>query len=136
MFKKIDFFCYSTFTFANDRLFLLARSLVYPFTIANSKFTFATKNNTDAIQTCIYVSQPNISRVNAIPNHVTIAIPKLANAMYIRFVFQHIRVEHNGNRHIYHVKYCAVITLLNVTNVYVCMKIANVISYGAMPKLA
>ena len=99
------------------------------------RLIFATKKNTDDIHTCWCDLHPNISSVNADSNQEMIDIAKSISEDTIRLEFQMMRSEHSGNKQRYHVKYCAVITLLNETNANVCKNKARVKSYGAMPKL-
>mmetsp|Transcript_9526 Transcript_9526/g.15053 ORF Transcript_9526/g.15053 Transcript_9526/m.15053 type:complete len:116 (-) Transcript_9526:99-446(-) len=93
------------------------------------------KKNKDAIQTCLCDLHPNISNENADRSHATIETTSTAKEMSMRFEFHFMRLEHSGSRHRYHVKYCAVITLLKVTNANVWQNNAKLKSYGAIPKL-
>mmetsp|Transcript_31446 Transcript_31446/g.76043 ORF Transcript_31446/g.76043 Transcript_31446/m.76043 type:complete len:88 (+) Transcript_31446:179-442(+) len=80
------------------------------------RFTLARKKNKDAIHTCRCDFQPSISNENAERSHVIIETARSTNERYICLEFHWTRSEHNGNKQRYHVKYCAVITLLNATN--------------------
>ena len=90
-------------------------STLYPFNIATRRFTFATKKRTDAIHTCRCDLHPNISKVNAEPNHVRIDTNSKLNDSNIRREVHWMRSEQSGRRQRYQVKYCAVMTLLNAT---------------------
>ena len=90
-------------------------STLYPFNIATRRFTFATKKRTDAIHTCRCDLHPNISKVNAEPNHVRIDSNSKLNDISIRREDHWMRSEQSGRRQRYQVKYCAVMTLLNAT---------------------
>mmetsp|Transcript_42069 Transcript_42069/g.75868 ORF Transcript_42069/g.75868 Transcript_42069/m.75868 type:complete len:102 (+) Transcript_42069:127-432(+) len=88
---------------------------MYPFSIECRRFTFAIKKNKDAIQTCLWDFQPSISKEKAERSHVMIETMSTPKEKYMRLEFQLTRSEHNGSKQRYHVKYCAVMTLLNAT---------------------
>ena len=102
---------------------------------APSKLTLAMKKSMDANHTIRWTAIPCISKQYADPSQAPIERSKRPTALATRGAFHSMESLHKGNKQRYHVKYCAVITLLCVTNKKVWMKRARLRLLGATPKL-
>ena len=99
---------------------------VYAFKISPIIYTLATKNKTDATQSCRKTLSPSSSKPFAHSSQCTsVQNHKVINCNPFHLNFNVVAGKTSGNKQQYHKKYCAVQTLHHATNTYVPRKIAK-----------